>query len=138
MTGHVGSDAEVKVTPQGTSVTSFNVAMTSGWADNKKTTWLRCTMWGERGTKVAPYILKGGLVGITGEFSTREWDKAGVTQTSCEVNVQDVTLLGSPDRAKYDKAPAQAAAPAAAPVPSGGGGSFDDDIPFAPFMKGEW
>ena len=128
MTGHVGSDAEVRSTPQGKSVTSFNVAMTSGWGDNKKTTWLRCTMWGPRGEKIAPHILKGGLVGITGEFSTREWDKNGVTQTSCEVNVQDVTLLGSPDRAKYDKAPAQAAAPAAAPA---GPDFVDDDIPFS-------
>ena len=127
MTGHVGSDAEVRSTATGKQITSFNVAMTSGWGDNKKTTWLRCAMWGDRGTKIAPHILKGGLVGITGEFSTNEWDKNGVTQTSCEVNVQDVTLLGSPDRAKYDKAPAQAAAPAAAPAVVE---DFEDDIPF--------
>ena len=129
LTGHCGSDAEVRTTPTGKQITSWNVAMSSGWGENKKTTWIRCSMWGDRGAKIAPHILKGGLVGVTGEFSTREWDKNGVTQTSCELNVGDVTLLGSPDRAKYDKPQVTGSAqahPQAAPV-----GDFEDsDIPF--------
>ncbi len=126
LTGHCGSDAEVKSTPTGKQVVTWNVAMNSGFGDKKTTTWIRCSMWGDRGVKLAPYLLKGGLVGVTGEFSAREWEKDGVTKTSCELRVNDVTLLGSPDRAKYDNTqPKAEAAPAAVPE-----GDFNDDIPF--------
>jgi single-strand DNA-binding protein len=98
--------------------------MNSGFGDKKTTTWIRCSMWGDRGVKLAPYLLKGGLVGVSGEFSAREYEKDGFTKTSCELRVNDVTLLGSPDRAKYEKPPAQAPAAKAAVE------DFEDDIPF--------
>lgn len=130
-TGNLGSDAEIRMTPNGKSVTQFNVACTSGWGDNKTTSWMRCSMWGDRGEKVAPFLLKGGMVAISGEFTAREWeDKDGNKRISCDVRVNDLTLCGTRDAQRpAQQAPQQAPAGQTAQA----GGSFDDDIPFAPF-----
>lgn len=125
-TGNIGSDAEVRHTPAGKAITSFSVALSSGWGDKKTTTWMRCNLWGDRGTKLSQYLLKGQLVGVSGEFSAREWEnKDGVTKTSCEVNVNDVTLLGKKEAAQQSAAPAQDRAQPAVDF-----GDFEDSIPF--------
>lgn len=120
--GRVGQNAENKSTPNGDQVTEFSVAMDSGWGQNKKTTWLRCAIWGDRGIKLAPYILKGDRIGVTGELSVREWVSGSKSGYSVELRINDVTLLG-------DKREAAAPAPAPAAAPAGDG-IDDDDIPF--------
>ena len=127
-TANLGSDAEVRYTPTGTAITTFSAALTSGWGEKKVTTWLRCSMWGDRGLKVSPYLTKGVQVAIAGEFSAREWqDKAGVTKTSCEVRVNDLTLVGKrPDSGQTKDAPISKPSTQAA----GDFGDFEDDIPF--------
>jgi len=124
-TGNLGQDAEVRAIPSGKKITTFSVALSSGWGDNKITTWMRCNLWGDRGEKVAQYLTKGSQVGVSGEFSAREWtDKEGVVKTSCEVNVQDVTLLGG----SGNNAKPVTEQPVASKVESGA--DFNDDIPF--------
>jgi single-strand DNA-binding protein len=63
----------------------------SGFGDNKTTVWLDCTLWGDRGEKLAPMILKGDRIGVTGELGTREHDG----KTYVTLKVADVTLLGN-------------------------------------------
>lgn len=88
--GRIGRDAVTRYTQAGKAVTGWALAVDSGWGDNKKTTWLDCTIWGERGEKLASMILKGDRLGVTGEIGTREHDgKMYVT-----LDVKDVTLLG--------------------------------------------
>jgi single-strand DNA-binding protein len=131
VTGNLGKDAEIRSTPAGKQVVSFSVAMKAGWGDRESTTWVNCSMWGDRGVKVAPYLLKGGLVGVTGEVSLREWESGGKSGVSLELNVNDVTLLGG------KSAEAQRDHPAANnPAAMGGastltGNDFDDAIPFS-------
>jgi len=127
VTGNIGRDAETRITPAGKSVTSFSVAVKSGWGKNESTTWMNCSIWGDRGVKLAEYLTKGALVGVSGEFSAREWtNKEGETKTSCEVNVNDVTLLGGKDNTQpQQKSQNQTAQPT-----SDGFGDFNDDIPF--------
>jgi single-strand DNA-binding protein len=134
VTGNLGKDAEIRVTPAGKSVVAFSVAMKSGWGDRATTTWLNCSMWGERGVKVAPYLLKGGQVAVSGEVSLREWESGDKSGTSLELNVNDVTLLGGKpaqsdaDRQANPPAQNQNAQRGQAQAPAGG--TFDDDIPF--------
>lgn len=93
--GNIGRDAETRFTPNGKAITSFSVALTSGFGDNKVTTWLNCSIFGERGENVAGYILKGKQIGVNGEFSARPYTtKDGVEKLSLDVAVRDVTLLG--------------------------------------------
>ena len=127
-TGPIGKDADTKYAPSGEAIVSFSVATTAGYGDKKTTTWARCAMFGKRGESVAPYLLKGQLVGVSGELSAREWDdKQGQKRTSIAVRVNDLTLLG-----KKDGASAQQPAPKQQKAePAGSGfGDFDNDIPF--------
>ena len=47
--GNVGRDGEVRTTQSGKVNCSWSVAVDTGFGQNKTTTWVRCTMWGERG-----------------------------------------------------------------------------------------
>jgi len=133
-TGNLGSDAEQKILGDETSIVSMNVPCKSGFGDKAITTWLRCTLFGKRGASLMPHLVKGTLVGITGEFSAREYtDKDGNKRQSLEVRVSDVSLLGG-----------RKEAPAATPKPrqtapkqaSGGFEDMDDDIPFINPLRG--
>lgn len=88
--GRVGRDAVTRYTQAGKPVTGWALAVDKGWGDNKQTVWLDCTLWGERGEKVAQHITKGSQLGVTGEIGTREHD--GKTYVTLEV--RDVTLIG--------------------------------------------
>ena len=122
-TGNIGQDAEVRFTNGGTAVCQFSVATTAGYGERKSTTWARCNLFGKRAESLAPYLVKGQQVAVTGEVKLHEWtNKAGETKQSLEVNVNDVTLVGG----KPEGRPAQQ--PAA--QPESAGGDFNDDIPF--------
>lgn len=129
-TGNIGNDAEQRFITSGDSVVQFSVAVKSGFGKKAATTWARCAMWGKRGEAVLPYLKKGQLVGVTGEAALREYEKDGVTRSSLEVRVNDLTLLGKRD----DDAPASGTytprATYAAPKASTPAPAFDDDIPF--------
>lgn len=120
-TGNLGGDAEQRHTAGGDSVVSFSVGVKSGFGEKASTTWAKCSMFGKRGESVLPYLLKGQLVGVSGEVNNREWqDKEGQKRMSLEVRVTDLTLLGS----KGDK-PSQKPGK---PEPSYAG--HEDDAPF--------
>lgn len=125
-TGHIGGNAEQRYTQSGDSVVSFSVAVKSGFGDKAITTWVRCTMFGKRGESVLQFLNKGQLVGVSGEFSAREWqDKEGQKRTSIEVRVNDLTLLG-----KQEAHQEQLQQPAQRAKKVSHGDDLDSDIPF--------
>ena len=100
-TGNIGSDAEVRHTASGAVITSWSFALSSGHGDKRKTTWLRCNLFGDRGEKLAPMLLKGTQVAVNGEISLNEYvAKDGTNKSSIELNVSNVTLLGKKDAAE--------------------------------------
>lgn len=90
--GNIGKTAEVRNAGD-KRVTGWSVAVDDGWGDKKTTLWFDCNWWGQRGEKVAPYIVKGGKITVCGELSKREHDG----KTYLTVNVQDVTLQSKSD-----------------------------------------
>lgn len=137
-TGNLGGDAEQKILADGTSIVSMNVPCKSGFGDKAITTWLRCTLFGNRGASLMPHLVKGSLVGITGEFSAREYtDRDGNKKQSLEVRVSDVSLLGGRKDAAPEQRPQAAPAQRTAPKQASGGfEDMDDDIPFQNAMRG--
>ncbi len=98
--GNVGSDAELRFTKDGTAVAGFSFALSSGYGDKKKTTWLRCSIIGKRGETLAPMLTKGTQIALNGEISLNEYvAKDGTNKSSVECLVQSVTLLGKKDAA---------------------------------------
>lgn len=123
-TGNLGNQAEQRYTQGGDSIVSFSVAVKSGFGDKAVTTWVRCTMFGKRGESVLPYLNKGQLVGVSGEFSAREWDdKEGQKRTSVEVRVNDLTLLGKSEREQTQPARNEKQSPVKS-------GDLGDDVPW--------
>ena len=122
----IGKDAVVRHTQAGKVVVGFSAAFDNGFGDRKQTVWLDCSLWGERGEKVAPYLTKGSLVMVEGAIGTREHDG----KTYLTLDVRDVRLTGKPQgerTTRQDTAPR--ASSAAQPAPAAD--AFpDDDIPF--------
>lgn len=123
--GNLGGDAELKYTPAGTAVAEFSVAVSSGYGQNKSTTWARCSLFGARAEKLTGFMHKGDRIGVTGEARLDTWtNRDGQEKSALRVNVNDVTLLGGDhERQEAPKPRAKEAQP-----PSDFG--FGDDLNF--------
>src|SRR4051794_35552795 len=64
--GHLGQDAK---SGSGGSqpVVNFSVGCKTGFGDRKKDYWIDCALWGQRGEKLMPYLVKGQQVYVSGE-----------------------------------------------------------------------
>lgn len=131
--GNLGQDGELKFTGQGTPLLSFSVAV-SYFDKEKKTQWVRCSLFGKRAESLAPMMLKGTTVFVRGALVLREYEAKGERKTSLECNVDDVEFVGSKgDGGNRGAARPQGAAarPATAPGPVGYGAApprgFDAD-----------
>lgn len=126
-TGNLGRDVEVRVTPTGVSVANFSVPIKSGYGNNEKISWLRCSIIGKRAESgLIQYLKKGQLVGISGELSVNTYtNKEGQEKTSVGVFVKEIDLLVSKNSNQladnFSSAPAQPKEPMDA---------FGDDVPF--------
>ena len=127
--GNLGRDPEQSETKTGKKVTNFSIGCRTG---QDETTWVKCTVWGNRGDVVMQYMHKGNRVTVAGSAKLNEYEtKEGLPGKALEMDVNDFTL---PERSA-DAAPSaptpkqtQSSAPAqwnTAPlIPD------TDDIPF--------
>lgn len=131
--GQLGKDAETRYLPNGDPVASFSVADSQG--KEKPTIWWNCQLFGKRAESLAPYLVKGQSVTVTGNVTEREYtDKSGNQRKSMDVRVSDLALQGGKREAQQEAPrPAQRRAPA--PAAAGGFDEMDDSIPFIDPMK---
>jgi single-strand DNA-binding protein len=123
-TGNCGQDMEVRHTTKGTPIGSVSVALTQGWGDNKKTVWVKCSIWGERAEGLAPYLKKGTPVTIQGELEVDTYQSNdGTEKTSIGCKVGSVAF----GQAKSHDATPRLSGKSSKPAKQE---SFDDDIPF--------
>lgn len=124
-TSRIGKDAVIRFLPNGDPLVSFSAAVTSGYGEKEVTTWINCTGFGKRYEAVAPYLLKGTQVAVTGELTNREYtDKDGNKRYSLDVRVNDLTLIGGKSEGKTASAEKQK------PGHDAPKEFDDDDIPF--------
>lgn len=122
-TGNLGHDAEQRFTSGNESVVIFDIPVTAGFGRNEVTTWIGCRFWGKRGESVMPYLKKGTLVAVSGEFYIRKWTaKDGSERHNAELRVNDLKLLGS--------RPSETSASAVPQTESYGQEPDDTDLPF--------
>ena len=132
--GRLGSDPEVRYTPDGTAVANFSIATSDEWTDKatnekkERTEWHRIVAFGRLGEICGEYLSKGRQVYIEGKLQTRSWEKDGVTRYTTEIVAFTVQFLGSKDSADTYRPPGPAETPAssAPSIPD----KQDDDIPF--------
>lgn len=136
VSGNVGKDAVLRVTPNGKYIATFSLPAKSGFGDNEKTSWLNCKMFGAMAEKLSGAVLKGAKVTVCGEFVIEEWTRQDGSQAQTPtVLVRDIDLpprsgaqpqqQAAQQQASRSQPQQQRQAPMSEPPMD-----FDDDIPF--------
>jgi single-strand DNA-binding protein len=98
--GNLGSDPQVRYTPQGTAVANFSVATTEKFTNKNgeresRTEWHRVVAWSKLAEICSQYLKKGKQVYIEGRIQTRQWDdKDGNKRSSTEIVATNMVMLG--------------------------------------------
>ena len=147
--GNLGSDPEVRYTPNGAPVANFSLATSESWNDRntgerqERTEWHRLVLWRKLAEIAGQYLKKGARIYVEGKLQTRSWDdQSGQKRYTTEIVVNDMQMLDSRGEGggsggrdtgynpPGDPSGGQNVGPAsqsAAPPPPGGD---DDDLPF--------
>lgn len=101
VSGRVGNDAEVKSVGDNT-VCSFSVAHTEkvyGPNPSEKVVWVTCSIWGERGVKLAPHILKGTFLVVEGSGGINAYinKNTGAAEAVIRCMVNSLEFGGKPN-----------------------------------------
>lgn len=97
--GNLGSDPEMRFTPNGNPVTSFRVATnrvyTTGDGEKKQETeWFTVVTWNKLAEQCNQFLTKGRLIYIEGRLRTRSWEgQDGQKHYRAEVIANRVTFL---------------------------------------------
>jgi single-strand DNA-binding protein len=98
--GNLGSDPEMRFTPEGKPVTSFRMATnrrytTSAGESREETDWFRITVWGKQAEPCNQFLSKGRQVYVEGRLHARNWQgQDGQMRTSLEVTADRVIFVG--------------------------------------------
>lgn len=135
--GNLGRDPEMRYMPDGTAVTSFNVATSRRWTDQAsgqqrdETTWIRVSVWGRQAETANQYLSKGSKVLVEGRL--RPDPQTGGPKTfvrqdgsigsSFEMTAELVRFLSGREESGY-------VSDGGDDYASGGAAQEEDDIPF--------
>ena len=86
--GRIGKDAETKYTSGGIAITTFSLAVDTGFGDKKKTMWLRCKVF--KRENLGQHLTKGKPIMVRGELTINEWEKDGQKHSMPEVICNEV------------------------------------------------
>ena len=95
ITGRITATPELKTTPNGVSVCSFNLAVKRPHTKDV-TDFIPCQLWRQGAEYLTKYGAKGNMVAVTGALTTRKWqDQNGNNRINYEVLCDSVELLES-------------------------------------------
>ena len=101
ITGHLGSDPEMRYTPAGEPVCNFRIAHNFKKGDRIDTEWIKVACWGEQLAEQANQLAKGKLVEVIGDVSFSYWtDATEKPRKSCDLRAEalgKVALPGEPE-----------------------------------------
>lgn len=98
--GNLGRDPEMRYTPSGQAVTSFNVAATRTWTTasgerRNSTEWFNVVAWGNLAEICNEYLTKGRRAYVEGELRTYGWEEPnGKKHFRTELVASEMIMLG--------------------------------------------
>ena len=98
--GNLGSDPEMRYTPNGKPVTNFSVAVNRRFKGKdgqmqERTKWFRVTAWDKLAETCNQYLTKGRQVLVVGEVKASAYtNQAGEPAASLELTAREVKFLG--------------------------------------------
>ena len=95
--GRVGTDPEMKYTPNGTAVTNLRLATDRYRREGEDATdWHTVIVWGKTAEAVNNYVQKGQRVYVAGRLVQNTWENEdGQRRHRTEVHTQEVVFLDS-------------------------------------------
>ena len=95
--GRVGTDPEMRYTPNGTAVTNLRLATDRYRRDAEDATdWHTVIVWGKTAEAVNNYVQKGQRVYVAGRLVQNTWEgDDGQRRHRTEVHTQEVVFLDS-------------------------------------------
>lgn len=99
--GNVGNDPEVLHTQTGYTIAKFSLATNKKYTRKNgeqvdETQWHKVVAIGKSAEIIEKYVKKGDTLYVEGSIKYSKWDdKEGNTRYTTEIEVQQVTLLGS-------------------------------------------
>jgi len=97
--GNLGSEPEMRFTPNGNPVTTFRVATNRSFSTpdgerKEETEWFTVVAWGKLAEQCNQFLAKGRLVYAEGRLHTRNWEgQDGQKRYRTEVIANRVTFL---------------------------------------------
>jgi single-strand DNA-binding protein len=97
--GNLGRDPEFNVTPEGTPVAKFSLAVNRVYKSRsgekkEETEWFNIIAWRQLAETCEKYLHKGSKVYVEGRFSTRKYmDKENIQRTAMEVTINEMEML---------------------------------------------
>lgn len=98
--GRLGRDPEMRYTPSGRPVTTFNIATSRTWNTSEgerrtETEWFNIVAWGSLAEICKQYLTKGQQVYVEGRIQSRHWeDQEGIRHSSTEIVANEMIMLG--------------------------------------------
>jgi single-strand DNA-binding protein len=145
--GSLGNDPETKYMPNGNAVTNISIATSESWKDKQtgqqqeRTEWHRVVFFNKLAEITGEYMRQGSKVYCEGSLRTRKWqDQSGQDRYTTEIVASNMQMLdsrpqdgqgGQHQQKTGQGANAHQSSQERPPKRNdGGGGQFDDDIPF--------
>lgn len=143
--GNLTRDPELRVTPKGTAICQFGLAVNRQFKDESgamrdDTTFVDIEAWGKQGETISKYCTKGRPLFVEGRLKLDQWEDktSGQKRSKLKVVLEGFQFLGSGQReggpsGEFDQTPSPEKhsppprAPGAKPaVPE----NLDEDVPF--------
>ena len=138
--GNVGTDPEMRYTPNGSPVTSFRLATnrrytTSGGEQREETEWFTITAWNQLAERCNQYVTKGMRIYAEGRLKSDSWTgNDGQTRFRNEIVANQVLFLDrrqeGPGEAGSGPPPADGDFSPQASAPDPGPDADAEDLPW--------
>ncbi|QYM78354.1 single-stranded DNA-binding protein [Horticoccus luteus] len=146
--GNLTRDPELRVTPKGTAICQFGLAINRQFKDESgaardETTFVDIEAWGRQGETISKYCSKGRPLFVEGRLRFDQWEDktSGQKRSRLKVVLENFQFLGEGRRdgasggaagEEGEKTPEQhSPAPrAASPRPAAPPENLDEDVPF--------
>jgi single-strand DNA-binding protein len=115
----LGQDAALKQTATGQTVMEVSMVYNYGKKEDNHSQWVKATMWGDRGNKIAEYFTKGTQIyAVLSEPHVEMFQKKdGSYGSSLVAKLDSFEFVGGKSEPKAEPAPKPAVDPEDDPIP---------------------
>lgn len=134
LAGNTTRDPELRVTPKGTAICQFSLAVNRQWKNEagekqEEVSFIDCEAWGKTGETIAKYFTKGKPIMVEGRLKQDTWEDKNTKEkrSKLKVVVDQFMFVGKPDGAPQQQQQGTARATTGAAQKQE---NLDEDVPF--------